>query len=65
MSPIFSAHIQDGELPDPSIHTDQPGAQDLIREFALTCRDNQLPFRISYPQRGRFRYPTAASFTSR
>jgi hypothetical protein len=65
MSSIFSAHIQDGELPDPAIAIDQPGSRELIREFALTCRDNQLPFRISYPQRGRFRYPTAYSFTSR
>jgi hypothetical protein len=36
-----------------------------VRDMALLCRDNGLPFRLRYPQTKPFRYPIAASFTSR
>lgn len=39
--------------------------QKTVREAALLCRESGLPFRLRYPLSRPFRYPLAASFTSR
>jgi hypothetical protein len=55
-------HLDHGELVDPVLPT---ADQEAVRDLARTCRDNDIPFRIHYPQSERFRYSVAARFTSR
>lgn len=51
----------DSPLPPASI---DPSNTETLRAITATCRDSGLPFRLCYGT-PRFRYPLAASFTSR
>lgn len=62
----FIAHYNHPELASAEVPTDAVNSLEVIRDLALTARQNQVPFRISYPQRaGHFRMGLPYSFTSR